>query len=72
VLHVPEDALSRASLFLREQAPGAARWVCFNTGGSGRWKEKRWRPEHYLGLAAIVAAEEPGTRILLRPISTGT
>jgi ADP-heptose:LPS heptosyltransferase len=51
--------------FLAERAPKAARWVCFNTGASGKWREKRWKPAHYDELARTIRRTAPGTAVLL-------
>ena len=64
-LVVPAEVTARAVERLRALGPGVARWVCFNTGGSRRWEEKRWKPAHYVELARAIAAAEPGTGILL-------
>jgi ADP-heptose:LPS heptosyltransferase len=41
------------------------RTVLLNTGGGGRWPQKRWTPEHYLGFIRKIRLDEPGTAILL-------
>ena len=39
--------------------------MCFNTGASARWQEKRWKARHYAELARLVRARWPETAIAL-------
>src|SRR5207247_11114827 len=55
----------RAVRRLQELRPGVSRWVCFHTGGSRRWEEKRWKPAHYLQLARLITADDPDVGIVL-------
>lgn len=64
-LAVPEDAKGRALHTLRRRAPQVERWVCFNTGGSGRWEQKRWNRRYYAPLASLVAAGDPSIGVVL-------
>jgi heptosyltransferase-2 len=41
------------------------RMVLLNTGGGGRWPQKRWTPEHYLDFARTLRRQEPGTAVVL-------
>jgi heptosyltransferase-2 len=59
------EARERAERFLRERAPLAARRVCLNTGASGRWSEKRWKVQHYLELARLIRAQDPGSAVIV-------
>ena len=43
----------------------SARTVLLNTGGGGRWAQKKWTPEHYRRFARLVRREEPDTAVLL-------
>ena len=45
------QAHARIANLLRERGPEVARWVCFNTGAGGRWREKRWKARYYAELA---------------------
>lgn len=65
ILVVPEEAALKAARMLRERAPHIDRWIGFNTGGSTRWREKRWKREYYAQLASMIAAGDPRTGILL-------
>ena len=58
-------AAQRCAQRLRASAPGADRWICFNTGASGRWHEKRWKPAHYHELAQLIEADDPNASIVL-------
>jgi ADP-heptose:LPS heptosyltransferase len=59
------EARSRFEQFLRRCAPGATRRVCFNTGASRRWEEKRWKAHYYRDLAALIRERDPATAIVL-------
>jgi heptosyltransferase-2 len=59
------DAVERAAERLRAWAPEAARWLCFNTGASGRWEEKRWKASYYHQLARMIEADDPDAAIVL-------
>jgi ADP-heptose:LPS heptosyltransferase len=41
------------------------RVILLNTGGGGRWPQKRWTQEHYLEFARKVRREEPGTAVVI-------
>ena len=41
------------------------RTVLLNTGGGGRWAQKKWTPEHYRGLAQRLRGEQPDTAVLI-------
>lgn len=64
-LRLKSSAVQRAAERLRALAPRAQRWVCFNTGASGRWEEKRWKPDYYQHLARAIAADDPDAGIVL-------
>lgn len=49
----------------RSHAPWAKRWFCFNTGASGRWREKRWKLGHYRDLAFLISKGQPDAAIAL-------
>lgn len=57
-------AREAADRFLHDRAP-AARRVCFNTGAGVRWREKRWKPDHYRELARRIRADAPATAVVL-------
>jgi len=59
------DARSRVDEYLRRSAPPGTRFVLFNTGGSDRWREKRWKADHYSAMAGLVEQAHPGTAIVL-------
>jgi lipopolysaccharide heptosyltransferase III len=65
VLEPSSGARDRVAALLRDRAPERRRWVCFNTGASGRWTEKRWKPAHYRDLAALLTRDNADTGILL-------
>ena len=58
-------AAERCTQRLRAWAPGARRWICFNTGASGRWRDKRWKPAYYRELAGLIEADDPDASIVL-------
>jgi heptosyltransferase-2 len=62
---VPIDARSRVDEYLHGSAPSATHFALFNTGGSDRWREKRWKPDHYSALARLVEQAHPGTATVL-------
>ena len=41
------------------------RTVLLNTGGGGRWSQKRWTEGHYLEFVRKVRRDEPGTAVLV-------
>lgn len=41
------------------------RTVLLNTGGGGRWPQKRWTQAHYLEFVRKVRRDEPGTAVLI-------
>jgi heptosyltransferase-2 len=59
------DVDDRVGRFLRRSAPAARRWVCFNTGASARWEEKRWKQHHYRDLALLMRGHDPSTAVAL-------
>jgi heptosyltransferase-2 len=59
------DAREQAERFLRARAPLSRRRVCLNTGASGRWSEKRWKPRHYRELARLVGADDPAAAVVV-------
>jgi ADP-heptose:LPS heptosyltransferase len=42
-----------------------ARVVLLNTGGGGRWAQKKWTPEHYRGFARVMRSEQPDTAVVI-------
>jgi heptosyltransferase-2 len=64
-LVVPETA--RVAVSQRLAAPRSVfdRVVVLNTGGGGRWAQKKWTPKHYLEFAQLVRREEPGTAVMI-------
>jgi heptosyltransferase-2 len=64
-LQTSADARKRVASLFRQRAPHASRWVCFNTGASSRWQEKRWNVAHYRDLAHIITRNDPNTAIAL-------
>jgi ADP-heptose:LPS heptosyltransferase len=64
-LAVGSQARDRAIDMMRAASPLARRRVCFNTGASGRWREKQWKAEHYEDLARLIHREDPDTAIFL-------
>jgi heptosyltransferase-2 len=64
-LHVPVEVRADTSRRLQEQAPHATTTICFNTGASRRWEEKRWKAPHYVALAQRIAAEHVDAAIVL-------
>jgi heptosyltransferase-1 len=64
-LQPTEEACNRVASFLRTRAPSARRWVCFNTGSSSRWQEKRWKARHYRNLGRLIADTDRETAIAL-------
>jgi ADP-heptose:LPS heptosyltransferase len=64
-LHVDNGLVTQALQELREQAPHAERFVCFNTGASGRWEEKKWKPHCYAQLADLIESHGPDAAIVL-------
>jgi ADP-heptose:LPS heptosyltransferase len=63
--HLASGATQRCRHRLRASASDAARWICFNTGASGRWQEKRWKPAYYHQLARLIEADDPDASIVL-------
>ena len=39
--------------------------MLLNTGGGGRWAQKKWTPRHLLELVHLVRREQPGTAVLV-------
>ena len=64
-LYVSPEARTHASQWLQAQAPRSAVQICFNTGASGRWREKRWKARHYHSLAQRITTALPGAAIVL-------
>ena len=65
LLHVDAESRDLAGRVLGRCPPGTQRRICFNTGASGRWQEKRWKPQHYRDLALLIREAEPDTAIVL-------
>jgi len=65
MLVITDDEKHDAIRRLRQLAPRAERWIGFNTGGSSRWREKRWNRSYYAQLARLAAAEDPDAAIVL-------
>ena len=42
-----------------------SRTVLLNTGGGGRWAQKKWTPEHYRALAQRLRGEQPDAAVLI-------
>lgn len=59
------QAQARIANLLRERAPEAERWVCFNTGGGTRWTEKRWKAHYYSELAGMIRERHRNTAVVL-------
>jgi heptosyltransferase-2 len=59
------EACRRCEALLQSRSPRALERVCFNTGASGRWREKRWKARHYLELARLIHLEDPGAAVFL-------
>ncbi|MEP7001613.1 MAG: glycosyltransferase family 9 protein [bacterium] len=59
------SSIAKARAFLHAEAPDARRWICFNTGASGRWKEKSWKARHYRDLALALRADDPSLRVVI-------
>jgi ADP-heptose:LPS heptosyltransferase len=63
--HLAPGAAQRYAKRLRASGAAGDRWICFNTGASGRWQEKRWKPAHYHQLARLIEADDPDASIVL-------
>lgn len=57
-----KDAVRRR---LQPSLAGFDRIVALNTGGGGRWPQKKWTPLGYIGFIQLVRTREPGTGVLL-------
>jgi ADP-heptose:LPS heptosyltransferase len=62
---LPPGSVEQAAQRLQDRAPGVKRWICFNTGASGRWEEKRWKPAYYERLARLIESNDPDAAIVL-------
>ncbi len=66
VLNLTEEERELAALFAREhRLEGAPLVIGFNTGAGGRWENKKWTMEGYMGLAELIENKLPDARILL-------
>jgi heptosyltransferase-2 len=59
------DARSRVDEYLRTCVPPGNNVVLFNTGGSDRWREKRWKADHYSALATLLEQAYPAITVVL-------
>lgn len=59
------DGSAAARRLIRAHAPDASQVICFNTGASSRWSEKRWKQDSYRQLALAIRAADPGSAIIL-------
>jgi len=64
-LFVPEAARHAVQRRLARRLAPFLRTVLLNTGGGGRWAQKKWTPEHYRGLARRLRGEQPDTAVLI-------
>jgi ADP-heptose:LPS heptosyltransferase len=64
-LPVSAEARARAAARLAREAPGAERFLCVNTGSSSRWREKRWKAEHYRAFIEAAETEFPGAAVVV-------
>jgi heptosyltransferase-2 len=63
---VPAASRRRADDFMRQSAlAGYDAVVGLNTGGGGRWAQKKWTFEGYEGFLALTRARHPETAIVL-------
>ncbi|MCU0650438.1 MAG: hypothetical protein MUF00_20800 [Gemmatimonadaceae bacterium] len=65
VLSVTDTARARVAERLAARAGEKRRYVCINTGASGRWKEKRWKAAHYQQFARLIGEAEPNVVVVL-------
>jgi ADP-heptose:LPS heptosyltransferase len=64
-LVVPSDTRRAMSEHLAPRLAPFDRMVLLNTGGGGRWAQKRWTDTHYLEFARKVRRDEPSTAVLV-------
>jgi lipopolysaccharide heptosyltransferase III len=64
-LQPSEHGSAAARRLIRARAPNASQVVCFNTGGSSRWEQKRWKQDSYRQLALAIRAADPAAAIIL-------
>ena len=64
-LQPSEHACAAANRLIRTCAPDASQVICFNTGASNRWEEKRWKQDSYRQLALAIRADDPASAIIL-------
>jgi ADP-heptose:LPS heptosyltransferase len=50
---------------LQPSLAGFDRVVALNTGGGGRWQQKKWTPLGYIGFIQLLRTREPMTAVLL-------
>lgn len=50
---------------LQPALAGFDRVIALNTGGGGRWQQKKWTPLGYIGFIQLVRRREPMTAVLL-------
>ena len=64
-LFVPAAVRDRVRDRLSPSLAGFDRVVVLNTGGGGRWPQKKWTPAHYAGFARLVRRREPRTAVIV-------
>ena len=64
-LQASEHACAFANRLIRTHAPDASQVICFNTGASNRWEEKRWKQDSYRQLALAIRADDRASAIIL-------
>lgn len=64
-LAVSDAARARVAERLTAPAGAPRRYVCLNTGASSRWREKRWKVEHYRDFVTLLNEHEPGVAAVL-------
>jgi heptosyltransferase-2 len=64
-LTIGASARARVGAFVATHGGPTRRRVCFNTGASDRWREKRWRPSHYVELARLLRAAHLDLDVIL-------
>ena len=64
-LQPTEHACAAARRLIQAHAPDASHVICFNTGASSRWQEKRWKQDSFRQLALTIRAADPTAAIIL-------
>ena len=64
-LVVPDAARRALQQRLAPRLAPFSRTVLLNTGGGGRWAQKKWTADHYRGLAQRLRGEQPDTAVLI-------